>query len=64
MWQNKKQNVVSRSSAKTKYREKVIGVQELLWLKLLLTDIGYPPKEPTMLYCNNKPMCDIAQNPI
>ena len=39
-----------------------VGVQKLLWLKLLLTDLDYSPREPMMLYCDNKAACDIAQN--
>ncbi|KAI5334683.1 hypothetical protein L3X38_024816 [Prunus dulcis] len=48
-WRSKKQNVVSRSSAEAEYRGMALGIQELLWLKLLLTDLGYPPKEPMKL---------------
>ncbi|KAM7499356.1 hypothetical protein LguiA_023770 [Lonicera macranthoides] len=63
-WRSKKQNVVSRSSAEAEYRGMAIGIQELLWLKLLLTDLGFPPTEPMMLYCDNKAACDIAHNPV
>ncbi|KAM7491697.1 hypothetical protein LguiA_034618 [Lonicera macranthoides] len=63
-WLSKKQNVVSRSSAEAEYRGMAVRVQELLWLKLLLTDIGYPPREPMVLHCDNKAACDIAQNPV
>jgi len=41
-----------------------VGVQELLWLKLLLTDLGYQPREPMMLYCDNKVACDISHNQV
>ncbi|KAM7506655.1 hypothetical protein LguiA_017108 [Lonicera macranthoides] len=63
-WRSKKQNVVARSSAEAEYRGMAMGVQELLWLKFLLTDLGYPPREPMVLYCDNKAACDIAQNPV
>lgn len=54
-----KQNVISHSSAEAKYQGMVIGLQELLWLKLL-TDLDYPPRELIVLYCDNKAVCDIA----
>ena len=41
-----------------------VGVQELLWLKLPLTVLGYLLREPMMLYCDNKAAYDIAQNPV
>ncbi|KAM7531655.1 hypothetical protein LguiB_035065 [Lonicera macranthoides] len=63
-WRSKKQNVVSRSSAEAEYRGMAAGIQELLWLKLLMTDLGFPPKEPMVLYCDNKAACDIAHNPV
>ena len=63
-WRSKKQNVISRSSAEAEYRGMAVGIQELLWLKLLLTDLGYPPSELMVLYCDNKAACDIAHNPV
>ena len=53
-WQSKKQNVVTRSSAKAEYRSMVHGTCELLWLKILLTEIGFKPREPMLLYCDNQ----------
>jgi len=38
------------------------GICETLWLKLLLEDWGYPPRQPIKLYCDNKATCDIAHN--
>ncbi|XP_028127274.1 uncharacterized protein LOC114323795 [Camellia sinensis] len=39
-WRNKKQNVVAKSSAETEFRVMVQHVCELLWIKLLLGDLG------------------------
>ncbi|XP_020262438.1 uncharacterized protein LOC109838399 [Asparagus officinalis] len=63
-WRSKKQNVVSRSSAEVEYQGMAIGIQELLWLKLLLTNLSFSPKEPMMLYCDNKASCHIVHNPV
>ena len=45
---------VVRSSAKAEYRDMVHGTYELLWLKILLAEIGFEPKEPMLLYCDNQ----------
>ena len=39
-WRNKKQKVVSRSSAEAEYRGMTHGVCELLWIRNLLRDFG------------------------
>ena len=41
-----------------------LGICEALWLRLLLMDLGYLPRQPIRLYCDNKAACDIAHNPI
>ncbi|WVZ21045.1 hypothetical protein V8G54_008367 [Vigna mungo] len=63
-WRSKKQNVVARSSAEAEFRGIALGLCEALWLKLLLEDLGYPPRQPIQLYCDNKAACDIAHNPV
>jgi hypothetical protein len=35
-----------------------LRIYEALWLKLLLSDLGYPLEQPIQLYC------DIAYNPV
>ena len=41
-WRSKKQKVVALSSAKSKFRGMAKGLCELLWLRRLLTEIGFP----------------------
>ena len=41
-----------------------LGICEALWLRLLLMDLGYLPRQPIRLYCDNKAACDIAHNPV
>lgn len=41
-----------------------LGLCEGLWLRLLLSDLGYPLEQPIRLYCDNKAACDIAHNPV
>lgn len=63
-WRSKKQNVIARSSAEAEYRGMVHGICELLWLKILLSEIGYEPKEPMLLYCDNQAAREIENNPV
>ena len=41
-----------------------LRICEALWLRLLLMDLGYLPRQPIRLYCDNKAACDIAHNPV
>ncbi|XP_057465217.1 secreted RxLR effector protein 161-like [Actinidia eriantha] len=43
-WRSKKQNIVARSSAEVEFRSMALGICEALWLRLLLVDLGYPPR--------------------
>jgi transposase InsO family protein len=63
-WRSKKQNVVARSSAEAEFRGMALGLCELLWLKILLSDLGYSPTQPLRLHCDSKAACDIAHNPV
>ncbi|CAL8990567.1 unnamed protein product [Prunus brigantina] len=63
-WRSKKQNVVSRSSAEAEYRGMAHGICELLWIRRLLTELGFKPGKPMELHCDNKSAIDIAHNPV
>ncbi|WJZ80908.1 hypothetical protein VitviT2T_000776 [Vitis vinifera] len=63
-WRSKKQKVVALSSAKVKFRGMAKGLCELLWLRRLLTEIGFPPSREMNLFCDNKAAIDIAHNPV
>ena len=63
-WRSKKQNVVARSSAEAEFKGMALGICEALWLRLLLMDLGYLPRQPIRLYCDNKAAYDIAHNPV
>ncbi|CAL5375989.1 unnamed protein product [Camellia sinensis] len=63
-WRSKKQNVVARSSAEAEFRAMAQGVCELLWIKLLLSDLGIDQTDSMRLYCDNKATINIAHNPV
>lgn len=63
-WKSKKQTVVARSSAETKYRAMTSTACELIWLKNLLKDFGITSKAPIILHCDNQAAMHIAANPV
>ncbi|KAI5339910.1 hypothetical protein L3X38_019183 [Prunus dulcis] len=65
-WQGKKKEkkVVSRSSTEAEYRGMAQGVCELLWIRRLLTELGFKPEKPMELHRDNKSAIDIAYNPV
>jgi hypothetical protein len=63
-WRSKKQNVVALSSAEAEFRGMAKGLCELLWLRRLLTEIGFAPNDEIDLFCDNKAAIDISHNPV
>lgn len=63
-WKSKKQNVVALSSAEAEFRGILKGLCELLWLRGLMSEIGYHPSVEMNLYCDNRAAIQIAQNPV
>lgn len=63
-WQNKKQTVVAPFSAKAECRAMMHGVCELLWLKMLMSELGFLVPHLMHLFYDNKAAISIAQDPI
>lgn len=63
-WRSKKQSVVARSSAEAEFRSMAHGICEVLWLKIILRELGLFQQKPMMLYCDNKAALNIAHNPV
>jgi len=63
-WRSKKQKVVALSSAEAEFRGIAKGITEVLWIKKLITEIGFPPQLPSQLKCDNKAAISISENPI
>jgi len=61
-WKSKKQKVVALSSAEAEFRGIVKGITEVLWIKNLITEIGFPPQLPSQLKCDNKAAISISEN--
>ncbi|XP_072060390.1 secreted RxLR effector protein 161-like [Arachis hypogaea] len=61
-WKSKKQTVVALSSAEAEFRGIVKGIAEVLWIRKLMTEIGFPPQLPSQLKCDNKVAISILEN--
>ena len=61
---SKKQTVVARSSAESEYRAMAHTTCELVWLKHLLEELGFPQTTPMSLLCDNQATVHIASNPV
>ncbi|EOY32888.1 Cysteine-rich RLK (RECEPTOR-like protein kinase) 8 [Theobroma cacao] len=63
-WKSRKQNVVSRSSAESKYRAMAQTVSEVVWMYQLLSEVGLKCSLPAKLWCDNQAAPHIASNPV
>ena len=52
------------SSAEAEFRGIAKGVTEVLWLKKLMTEMGFSPVGPSKLKCDNKTAISISENPV
>lgn len=63
-WKSKKQTIETRSSAKAGFRSMSHDVCELLWLKILLAELGFLIQGSMNLYCDKKAAITMTHNPI
>ncbi|GKA90709.1 retrotransposon protein, putative, ty1-copia subclass [Tanacetum coccineum] len=61
---SKKHKVVALSSVEAEFRGITRGITEVLWIRKLLTEIGYPPQEPSKVMSDNKAAIQISENPV
>ncbi|KAK1418159.1 hypothetical protein QVD17_27298 [Tagetes erecta] len=63
-WRSKKQKVVALSSAEAEFQGIARGLAEVLWIRKLLTEIGFPQTEAIKIMCDNKAAIQISENPV
>lgn len=63
-WRSKKQSVVARSTAEAEFRSMASGLCELMWLRILLSELGLFDGGPLQLYCDNQAAINIVHNPV
>ncbi|KAJ0466424.1 putative RNA-directed DNA polymerase [Helianthus annuus] len=63
-WRSKKQKVVALSSAEAEFRGIAKGLAEVLWIRKLLSEVGFPPREASKIMCDNEAAIKISENPV
>lgn len=63
-WKCKKQDSVSKSSTEAEYRAMSATCFEIIWLRGLLTELGFSQAQPTPLHADNTSAIQIAANPV
>ncbi|CAM8913872.1 unnamed protein product [Rhodiola kirilowii] len=63
-WKNKKQAIVSRSSAEAEYRAMAHACCDVSWLTRILADLQVQVPTHVALFCHNMAAMHIARNPI
>ena len=63
-WRCKKQDRVSKSSTKAEYRAMSTACSEIVWLRGLLEELGFPQTTSTPLHADNTSAIQIATNPV
>ena len=61
-WASNKQTTVALSSVESEYIALSAATQELVYLRQLLEDMGYPQSKPTTLYEDNQGAIHLADN--
>ena len=63
-WSSRLQSHVALSSTEAEYYAITDAVQEALWLRSLLGELGFPQRSATAVYEDNKGARDLSKNPI
>jgi len=63
-WASKKQHTVSLSSAEAEYMAAGAATQEIIWLRGLLSELGFQQREPTVLQVDNQSAIAIASDDV
>jgi hypothetical protein len=63
-WRSGRQSIVTTSSTEAEYVAAFEGTKEAVWLRKLLTDIGFEPQGPTTLYEDNNGCISQTENPL
>jgi hypothetical protein len=63
-WSYRKQSTVSRSSTESEYKAIADATAELIWIQVLLRELGIQQDRPPTLWCDNLGATYLSANPI
>jgi len=63
-WCTKKQGSVAQSTAEAEYVAASSAVNQALWLRKILIDLGFHPSKATEVLCDNKSAVAMVKNPV
>eukprot|EP00253_Pinus_taeda_P004174 PITA_04174 len=63
-WACKKQAAISLSSAEAEYRGDVEASKEALWLRQILSELGFEQQHSTTLWCDNQSAIQLCKDPV
>jgi len=61
-WSSRKQATVADSSTEVEYVTADHATKEAMWLQTLLSLIGFPQKQPTLIHCDNMGVISLIWN--
>ena len=61
-WNSKKQPTVALSTTEAEYMAACKATKEAIWLRKLLTDLGYSQNSPTTIFQDNQSCIKLARN--
>jgi len=61
-WRSKKQSEAGQSSTETEYMALYHGAKEVVWLRRLLAEVGFPQLKPTFVFCDCEPAIKLVKN--
>ena len=62
-WSSKQQTIVALSSCEAEYIACTHCAHQVVWLRSLFGELGFPQKLPTLLYCDNQGTVSCSHNP-
>ena len=63
-WSSQRQRLVTLSTTEAEYVAASTATREAIWIRKLLSDIGYPCDKETTLYVDNQSAIQLVRNPV
>jgi hypothetical protein len=63
-WSSKKQETTAQSTAEAEYIAAASAVNQAIWLRKMLKDLGHEQIEATKIMCDNSSAVSISKNPV